>query len=184
MRGHAFDQPKTTAVRPLSDKVRAAIFDVYGSVEGNLVLDVYAGSGAAGFEALSRGASMVEAIESNMSVARVIESNCAALKLSWGYILHALKVETWLGLPSNQPGDGQSLDRYDLIIVDPPYAKLDHEILNRLTRLLVPGGTMAVSHSSKLEAPVLELPKLARHKVYGDTALSFYVSGSGVAGDS
>ena len=184
MKGHTFDQPKTTAVRPLSDKVRAAIFDVYGDVSGAVVLDVYAGSGAAGFEALSRGASVVEAIESNASVVRVIESNCVALKLSWGYILHALKAETWLGLPRNQQGDGETLGRYDLIIVDPPYAKLDREILSRLARFLVSGGTLVVSHSSKLEAPVLELAKLARHKVYGDTALSFYVAGPVIAGGS
>jgi len=84
LRGHPIEQPKTRAVRPLSDKVRAALFDVTGNPEGLAVLDVYAGSGAAGFEALSRGALMVDAIEANPRVARTIQSNASALGLHWG----------------------------------------------------------------------------------------------------
>ncbi len=176
LRGRTFEQPKTQSVRPLSDKVRAAIFDVVGEPGGFVVLDAYAGSGAAGFEALSRGAAMVEAVEANPRVGRTIESNLQALGLHWGYILHVLKLETWLALPGNQPGSGRPVQRYDLIIADPPYAQLDADILARLAEFLIPGGIMAVSHSSKLASPVLESVELVRHKVYGDTALSFYKS--------
>lgn len=174
LKGHPFNQPKSSLVRPLSDKVRAAIFDVCGDIENLVVLDVYAGSGAAGFEALSRGAAMVEAIEASASVARVIESNVKTLGFDWGYVLHVLKLETWLGLPGNQSEADRPQARFDIIIVDPPYAKLDVDLLGRLARFLSPKATMVVSHSSKLPSPVLELTELARHKVYGDTALSFY----------
>ncbi len=174
LKSHRFEQPKSSSVRPLSDKVRAAIFDVSGDIEGLVVLDVYAGSGAAGFEALSRGAAMVEAIEGNPSVARVIQANIKALNIDWGYVLHVLKLETWLGLPANQADSDRPQARYDLIIADPPYARLDDDLLSRLTRFLTPEGLLVVSHSSKLPSPVLELTELARHKVYGDTALSFY----------
>ncbi len=174
LKSHPFDQPKSSTVRPLSDKVRAAIFDVIGSVDGLVVLDVYAGSGAAGFEALSRGAAMVDAIEGNPSVARTIQANTKALGIDWGYVLHVLKLETWLALPANQAESDRPQARYDVIIADPPYASLDSELLGRLTRFLNPGGVLAVSHSSKLPSPVLELTELARHKTYGDTALSFY----------
>jgi len=174
LKSHPFEQPRSSSVRPLSDKVRAAIFDVCGDIEGLVVLDVYAGSGAAGFEALSRGAAMVDAIEGSRSVARVIQANIKTLGIDWGYVLHVLKVETWLALPGNQPDADRPQARYDLIIADPPYAKLDDDILGRLTRFLNPTGLMVVSHSSKLPSPVLELTELARHKVYGDTALSFY----------
>ncbi|HUD10788.1 MAG TPA: RsmD family RNA methyltransferase, partial [Candidatus Saccharimonadia bacterium] len=87
-KGRPFQQPKTSSVRPLSEKVRAALFDVVGPVTGLTVLDAYAGSGAAGFEAASRGAVLVDAIESDNRVARVIQQNAGILGLDWGYILH------------------------------------------------------------------------------------------------
>lgn len=170
LRGRPFEQPKTRAVRPLSDKVRAAIFDVVGAPEGLTVLDAYAGSGAAGFEAASRGAALVEAIEANGRVAKTILQNAQALGLEWGYILHQMTVETWLASPQQQASQG----RYQLIVADPPYAQLDVDTLGRLGQFLTPGGIMAVSHTSKLPEPVLVGLELVRHKVYGDTAVSYY----------
>ena len=170
LRARAFDQPKTASVRPLSDKVRAAIFDVAGAPEGFVVLDAYAGSGAAGFEALSRGAVLVDAIEANPRVARVIGGNVHKLGLDWGYVLHGMTVETWLASPSQQTNQR----RYQLIVADPPYAKLEPDVLQKLAGFLTPGGVLVVSHSSKTPAPVLESVELAVAKVYGDTALSFY----------
>lgn len=173
-RGRRFDQPPSRAVRPLSDKVRAAIFDVVGDPGGGIVLDVYAGSGAAGFEALSRGAAMVEAIEANPRVARTIEANLKLLGMHWGYNLHVLKVETWLGLPGNQPDLDRAMQRYNLIIADPPYANIDDDILERLAAFLIPGGVLLVSHSSKKPSAMLQSVNLVKNKTYGDTALSFY----------
>ncbi len=177
LRGQPFDQPPTRAVRPLSDKVRAAIFDVAGRPEHAVVLDAYAGSGAAGFEAASRGASLVEAIEANQRVARTITKNAHTLKLEWGYVLHQMTVETWLASPHQQTNK----HRYGLIIADPPYNQLDADTLTRLSEFLLPGGIMVVSHSSKLASPNVEGAELVRHKVYGDSALSFYAV-SGFAG--
>jgi 16S rRNA (guanine966-N2)-methyltransferase len=166
LRGRAFDQPKTTATRPLSDKLRAVIFDVVGAPVGWNVLDAYAGSGAAGFEALSRGAAHVDSVEANRQVARTIENNAAKLNLADDLSVHFMKLENWLARPDHI--------RYDLIIADPPYAQLDAPTLNRLGELLAPDGVLAVSHSSKTTSPPLESVQLARHKIYGDSALSFY----------
>jgi 16S rRNA (guanine966-N2)-methyltransferase len=174
-RGRRIEQPASKTVRPLSEKVRAAIFDVTGAPEGFVMLDAYAGSGAAGFEALSRGAAMVEAIEGNPRVARTIERNLDLLGLHWGYLLHVMTIEKWLALPGNQPETSdRPLARYNHIIADPPYAKLDPDILDRLTAFLTPGGALVVSHSSKLASPALPSVILAKQKTYGDTALSFY----------
>jgi 16S rRNA (guanine966-N2)-methyltransferase len=170
LRGRGFDQPKTRSVRPLSDKARAAIYDVVGSPAGFTVLDAYAGSGAAGFEAASRGATLVEAIEANERVARTIEANARELGLDWGYVLYRLTVESWLGAPAQQ----DKFERYNLIIADPPYLQLDVDVLSRLAGFLIGGGVLVVSHSSKRPSPVLESVSLAQHKVYGDSALSFY----------
>jgi 16S rRNA (guanine966-N2)-methyltransferase len=171
-KGHPFAWPKTTSVRPLSDKVRAAIFDVIGPVHGLTVLDVYAGSGAAGFEAASRGAVLVEAIEANERVAKLISQNVATLGLDWGYVLYRITVETWLASPAQLP----PTERYGVIIADPPYAKLDSDVLARLVPYLASNGVLVVSHSSKLQPPALETAKLVQHKTYGDTSLSFYHS--------
>jgi 16S rRNA (guanine966-N2)-methyltransferase len=170
LKGRPFEQPKTRSVRPLSDKVRAALFDVVGPIDQLAALDAYAGSGAAGFEAISRGALLVEAIEANARVARVITQNAHALGLSGGYILHQVTIETWLASPRQNPRE----QRYGLIIADPPYAKLDIDVLNRLSAFLIPGGVLALSYSSKTPQPVLKSVELVAAKKYGDTALSFY----------
>jgi 16S rRNA (guanine966-N2)-methyltransferase len=169
-KGHPFNQPKTSSVRPMSDKVRAALFDVVGPVTALSVLDAYAGSGAAGFEAISRGASLVEAIESNGRVARLIEQNAHSLGLDWGYLLHQITVETWLASPSQVPTKA----RYDLIIADPPYAKLEPDVIERLVLFLNEDGILALSHSTKVPAPTLAGATLIQHKLYGDTSLSFF----------
>ena len=170
LRGRSFAQPPTRTVRPLSEKVRAAIFDVTGPPAGFTVLDVYAGSGAAGFEALSRGAVMVEAIESNPRVARIVHQNQTALGQDATYILHQMTAGAWLAAPSQNP----PTPRYQLIIADPPYAQLEPDILERLAAFLNPGGVLVISHSSKLPPPAIPSIDLAAHKTYGDSSLSFY----------
>lgn len=169
LKGRPFKQPATSATRPLSEKVRAALFDVTGDPLGLSVLDAYAGSGAAGFEAASRGALLVDAIESNPRVGRTIQDSAKLLNLDWGYVLHIMTVETWIASPDQQP----PTPRYDLIIADPPYAKLEPDILDKLTLYLSPTGVLAVSHSSRLKPPALKAAHI-KSKVYGDTALSFY----------
>ena len=169
-KGQPFSLPSSRLVRPLSDKVRAAIFDITGPVEGFIILDAYAGSGAAGFEALSRGAKLAEAVESNTRVASLISENAKRLGFDWEYILYQMTVATWLASPTQYPAS----PRYDLIIADPPYAKLEEDILEGLAKYLMPEGILAVSHSSRLASPMLKSVELVRHKDYGDTALSFY----------
>ena len=168
--GRIIAQPKSRSVRPMSEKVRAAIFDVIGSVEGYAVLDAYAGSGAAGFEALSRGALLVEGIENNTQVARTVQANEKELDLGFSYILHTVSLETWLASPAQQPPS----PRYDLIIADPPYMRLEEDLLDKLGLYLNPNGILVLSHAGKLASPVLQSVSLKQHKVYGDSALSFY----------
>ena len=134
------------------------------------ILDAYAGSGAAGFEALSRGSLLVEAIEANRNVARTIQDNAKTLGADFSYILYQMTVETWLGSPRQQ----SDRERYDVIIADPPYSQLDDEVLSRLVAFLLPTGRLVVSHGSKRTPPVIESGELIQTKIYGDSALSFY----------
>jgi 16S rRNA (guanine966-N2)-methyltransferase len=169
LRGHPFQQPPMRTVRPLSDKVRAAIFDVVGSVDQSIILDAYAGSGAAGFEAISRGAAMVVAVEASPRVARVIEANALSLGIDWGYSLRTKTVASWLADPTNLPRSA-----YDLIIADPPYAEIEVDVLERLGAYLKTNGIFVVSHASKLPSPALDGLIITKQKLYGDTALTFY----------
>jgi 16S rRNA (guanine966-N2)-methyltransferase len=159
-------------VRPLGDKVRAALFNVIGPVTDWIILEAYAGSGAVGLEALSRGAQLVEAIEANRAVARVIERNVLALGVADRYQLWMMPVEAWLKRTNQESG----IRNYDLIIADPPYAQLESGVLSGLAQYLKPGGIMVVSHSSKTAAPKITEIELIQSKVYGDSTLSFYQS--------
>jgi 16S rRNA (guanine966-N2)-methyltransferase len=166
--GRTVVAPKTRDTRPMTDKVRAALFDSMGTIQDTVVLDAYAGSGAVGFEALSRGAARVIAVESARPAIRAIHANVEALDVSWGYELHEDSVETWLARRSDVP------QHFDVIIADPPYASLKPDIIEKLGRLLAPDSLIVVSHTARLELPELEGLILHQTKTYGDTALSFY----------
>ena len=170
LRGHPIAQPKTRATRPMVEKARAALFDVTGPVASLTVLDVYAGSGAIGFEAASRGAALVESIESNERVARTIQANITALGLADVYVPHVMTLQTWLSAPSQNP----PAPRYDLIVADPPHRLLNAGLLERLVPFLNPGGVLVLGLNGKVEPPPLPPAKLISTKNYGDVALAFY----------
>lgn len=169
LKGRVLIRPKSPLVRPMGDKVRAALFDIVGPLSGLSVLDVYAGSGAIGFEALSRGAALVEAIEGNVKVARLIEQNAKQLELDWGYQLWVMTVEKWLAARDSRLGTA-----YDLIVADPPYARIQADVLDKLGGRLKPGGVLIVSHSSRIKPSELESVLLFQTKKYGDSSVSFY----------
>src|SRR4051812_35455574 len=112
--GRVITAPKSAGTRPMTDKVRTALFDILGPLDGKTVLDAYAGSGAIGFEALSRGAARVTAIEMATGAVKTLQANQAYLGLGIEYGLVRSKVEAWLARPQTQS------ERFDLIIADPP----------------------------------------------------------------
>jgi 16S rRNA (guanine966-N2)-methyltransferase len=165
--GRVIQAPKTDATRPMTDKVRAALFDSLGPINDLTVLDVYAGSGAVGFEALSRGAKRVVAVEAGRRAIETIRANQKSLEADWGYELVAATVESWLARPQTQEL------KFDLIIADPPYEQLKEDILERLSGLLAADGRLVASHSSHRQLQ-LEGMQLIGAKVYGDRALSIF----------
>lgn len=164
--GRVIDAPRSSTTRPMSDKVRAALFSVLGDISGQVVLDLYAGSGAIGLEALSRGAAQVVLVEQSSSVAAIITKNIR--ELAAGDLARVINqpVEKWVMSASES--------KSDLIIADPPYAQIDNRVIDEASQLLNPGGTLVVSHSSKISSPELKSLELVQSKTYGDTALSFY----------
>jgi 16S rRNA (guanine966-N2)-methyltransferase len=122
--GRRLRVPQGNGTRPTSDRAReglfASVMSEFGDLDGLRVLDLYAGSGAVGLEALSRGAASVLLVESDARAAAVIKANIAAVALP-GATVAADRVERLLSRPSGPNGPaGQG--RYDLVFADPPYA--------------------------------------------------------------
>jgi 16S rRNA (guanine966-N2)-methyltransferase len=136
--GRRLAVPDGRDTRPTSDRAREGLFatitSIAGPLDGARVLDLYAGSGAVGLEALSRGAAHVLLVEQGARAVRVIRENIEAIGLP-GAVLVADRVERVLGR-------GPDGDRYDLVFADPPYALADAAV-ERVLSLLAEGGWLA-----------------------------------------
>jgi len=161
--------------RPTSDRVREAIFsalEARGAVEGARVLDLYAGSGALGLEAASRGASHITLVDRAAAAHRVTQSNAAAVRRA------APRGQAPEIVVSSQPVQsflGGSRATWDVVFLDPPYElgglELQHN-LEALVARLAPDAMVVLERSSRDQAP--EWPEgldLERRTDYGDTAL-------------
>ncbi|WP_024547031.1 16S rRNA (guanine(966)-N(2))-methyltransferase RsmD [Picosynechococcus sp. NKBG15041c] len=158
--------------RPTLAKVREAIFNIWqGQVSGCRWLDLCAGSGSMGAEALCRNASKVIAIEKNPQACRIIQEN-------WQKIAKDHQKYQILKGDLRKRLENLGGETFDLIYFDPPYAaKLYDPVLAKIVdlALLAPGGELAVEYDPKLWQPI-ELPELElfKEKNYGKTAIAFY----------
>jgi 16S rRNA (guanine966-N2)-methyltransferase len=173
-RGRQIATLKSGKLRPTSDQLRETLFDVLGpGVVGARLLDAYAGSGAVGLEALSRGAAEVVFIEHHRAAAALIRKNLEALGIKSAYRLVTSDVLDGL----EQLGEGG--ERFDMVFLDPPYAEIReyHHALRQLarSRLLDPDSLVIAEHSryTQLEDRygTLARVRLLRH---GDAQLAFY----------
>lgn len=165
--------PRDGTVRPTSARVRGAIFDILGqSCEGDTVLDLYAGAGTLGIEALARGARTLVAVERDREVARVLQGN---LTRSGGEGSHRLVRGDAVAVIRRLAAAGE---RFDVIFADPPYdAGEIGRILGELAilPLLTEDGVVVVEHSPREDGTerIGELRRFDR-RVYGQTNVSFY----------
>jgi 16S rRNA (guanine966-N2)-methyltransferase len=168
--GRRLKAPKGTTTRPTSDRVREALFAMLGGIEGASVLDLFAGTGALGIEALSRGARKAVFVERDPGAARILSSNLAALGIpvEEGEVR---RMDTFQGLRSAQV----SKETYDLVFIDPPYRQapeLGPELSAMLPSLLRSDARVIVE--SDRRAPLeLELP-IERDRRYGDTSITIH----------
>ncbi len=173
--GRRLRTPPGSSTRPTSDRVREALFsrlEHRGLLEGANVLDLYAGSGALGLEAASRGAALVVLVESHQAAAKVIRSNV-------GVVGHpAVRVLTDTverALNAGPPGD----TRMDLVLIDPPYDVSEDALAAVLSALverrwLAPDAFVVVERSSRSPQPTWpEGLELSGEKRYGETAVWF-----------
>ncbi len=162
-RGHRIAAPKGRDTRPTSDRVRENAFNLIGPVDDAAVLDLFAGSGAMGLEALSRGAASATFVDDDRDACRVIGANLDKLGLR-GVVLcmDALRAVA------------QERHRYDLVLCDPPYGFDSRRLAPQLGRLLTDDGLLVWETSSRDEPP--EVPGLTQRTTrrYGSARLTLY----------
>jgi 16S rRNA (guanine966-N2)-methyltransferase len=163
-KGRRLQAPKGRRTRPTADRVREAVFSILGPVEGLRVLDLCAGSGALGIEALSRGAVAAVFVDSDARAVAAIRRNLEALGLEGS--VHRRDVLAYL---AGVPGP------FDLVFVDPPYdsaVRLAEPLSERLPAVLTDDARI-VTESDKRMPLQLRLP-LIRERAYGDTRIAVH----------
>jgi 16S rRNA (guanine966-N2)-methyltransferase len=158
-------------VRPTSEMVRQAVFNALGPVAGLTVLDLFAGSGALGLEALSRGAASCLFVEADRAVAAVLRQNVQQLEYeATGQVMVA---DYRRAVQSLLEGHG----RFDLLFVDPPYrilSDVEGSLAPFVPSLLTEGGVVVIESACSYEASLGLTPVFAR--TYGDTKITMVVS--------
>ena len=169
--GRRIDAPRGSSTRPTSDRVREALFSAIeswcGSLQGLRFLDLYAGSGAVGLEAWSRGAGVVTLVEHDRRTAALIAANAKAVGFAKAHVVVG-SVAVTLSRPPAAP--------YDIVFLDPPYPTPDDEVDTALERVaaewVVPDGMVVVERSSRSRAPGWPAGFAdTRERKYGETTL-------------
>lgn len=166
-RGLRLTAPKDPRTRPISDKVKESLFGAIGErvIEARF-LDLYAGSGAIGIEALSRGAASATFVERARPAVAVIRENLARTGLVETADVHVQSVEAFLAGTSGPP--------WDLAVLDPPYAERTLDLpLEQLRPHLAPGALVVVKHFWRAPMPAGAGMAITRSRRFGETALTF-----------
>jgi 16S rRNA (guanine(966)-N(2))-methyltransferase RsmD len=166
-KGRRLKAPDWPALRPTSDKLRETLFNILAPrIEGARVIDGYAGTGAIGIEALSRGAAHVTFIERDRRAIALIEENVAGCDAAGDYTIRGGDVAAVLPrLPAGA---------CDLMLLDPPYDSLTNDVLELSVRVMAPGGLLVLERATRREPE--SPPTLARVRDVksGDSTLTFF----------
>jgi 16S rRNA (guanine966-N2)-methyltransferase len=162
-RGRRLEAPPGRSTRPTSDRVREALFSILGPVDGLRVLDLFAGSGALGIEALSRGAASATFVELDRAACKAINANLDSLDVR-GTVLQQDAVRAV----------ASERHTYDLILCDPPYGYDHARITPHLARLLNEDGVLVYESSGREDPP--DVPGLEQRtsRKYGSARLTLF----------
>lgn len=169
--GRELVAPKDRGTRPITDRVKETLFAILGArVIDAHVLDLYAGSGAIGIEALSRGAMHATFVERSRDAIAAIRTNLVRTGLDTAASVVGGDVERFLqAAPA-----GPRAPRYDLVALDPPYAERAMvPTLEALEPLLAPGAVVVLKHHWRAEAETPDTLRVARQRRFGETVLTF-----------
>ncbi len=171
-KGRRLKVPAGQRVRPTSDKVKQALFNILGDkIGGALFLDLFAGTGGIGIEALSRGAEKVTFVDDSRDSLQAVRRNVEQTGFTEQSNVVASHAEKFLQKSSEQ---------FDIIFLDPPYTYEQESLLCAVAEsaVLKPDAVVVSEHFKKQPSPIkAEKLSLYREAVYGDTVLAFYKQG-------
>jgi 16S rRNA (guanine966-N2)-methyltransferase len=179
-RGRRLYGPRTRALRPTSDRVREALFSILGNrLKNGRFLDLYAGTGAVGIEAVSRGMEHVTSVESNRDALKLLRQNLELCHIGEEITVRSQTVQQFLSYPNQWNGP------YDIVFADPPYAEASElpSLLaeSRTYDLFALDSWLVIEHAAKTDLPMsLGCTQFLRRYRYGDTVLSLYTCSSTV----
>jgi 16S rRNA (guanine966-N2)-methyltransferase len=176
-KGRRLKTPKWEGVRPTSDKLRETLFNILAPrIVGARVLDGYAGTGALGVEALSRGAAHVTFVEKDRRATALIEENAQVCGLKGGYTIACSDFLAWRG---------DAAGSFDLILLDPPYdIRNVHQVLDRAAGLLSSGGLLVLERATRQEPDVPSSLDRVRDVRSGDSTLTLFTKADASAQSS
>ena len=175
LKGRRLKSPAWDGLRPTSDKLRETLFNILAPrIGGARVLDGYAGTGAIGIEAISRGARWVSFVDSDRRAQALIAENLAQCGVTNGYVI----IRATVAVALDDLGVAPSADRghFDIIVLDPPYDDPQIEaVVAAAGDVLAPDGVLVLEHARRRDVPGAagRLARL-RQVTSGDSALSFY----------
>ena len=171
--GRRLKAPPGRATRPTSDRVSEALFSMLGDIENTTVLDLFAGTGALGIEALSRGAREAVFVERDAAALQALQDNLAALGLQEPTAM-VHRADAARALHTARERD----ETYDLIFVDPPYGKAqawERELSVALPPLLAPAGRVVVESDRRMPLGLKTLETgQEQQRRYGDTTITIH----------
>ncbi|PWT82733.1 MAG: 16S rRNA (guanine(966)-N(2))-methyltransferase RsmD [Blastocatellia bacterium] len=176
LKGRRLRTPTWPGLRPTSDKLRETLFDILAPrVAGARVLDGYAGTGALGIEAISRGAAWVSFVEHDPRAAALIAENLAHCRIANGYVIIRADVARALKVLSERPG----FEPFHIVLLDPPYIvePVEHLLrtLNLAALVLAPTGIMVLEHARRHRSPATAGRLSRSREVHsGDSTLAFF----------
>lgn len=165
LKGRNFVAPRGHKTHPMSEKIRGAIFNALGDIEGLTLLDAFGGSGAISFEALSRGAESALAVDVSKDAHKIMQKNAETLKAGKSFKPILANVSSW---SANNPDI-----KFDLVVADSPYDDVSEVLLNKLSIHVKPGGLYILSLPKSCEY----VPggfKLLSKKIYDQATVSYY----------
>jgi 16S rRNA (guanine966-N2)-methyltransferase len=174
LKGRQLNAPTWEGVRPTSDKLRETLFNVIAPrIAGARVLDAFAGTGAIGIEALSRGAAHVTFIDADRRATALVQQNLARCGVENGYAIIRAPIDRGVRSLTREA----AFVPFDIAVLDPPYDRAVADVLSEaaLESVLAPGGLVIVEHARRQPSPeTAGLLARTRLLTSGDSALSFY----------
>lgn len=166
LKGHHFKSPPGFATHPISERVKMALFNMLGDINGLTVFDPFGGSGAISIEAISLGAKSSVCLDRDFKAFKTIQQNVKDLGLEDKIKVTQANAAVW---------SEKNLDKqFDLVICEPPFNDLQPKVVDKMVKHLKQKGLMVLSHPGSGSAPTVNGVVVVDNRLYGDAALAFY----------